>query len=49
MKLTLLGMIAILGFVALLAMITGHLWENLVAGNMIGNEHDSQFRMRTLC
>jgi hypothetical protein len=40
MKLTLLGMVAILGLVALLTIITEHLRGNLVAGNIGGEEHD---------
>ena len=42
MKLTFLGIVAVLGFVALLAIITVHLWDNLVAGNMSGEEHDDR-------
>jgi hypothetical protein len=43
MKLTLAGMVAVLGFVSLLAVITGRrLWDNLVAGNVSGEEHDDR-------
>ena len=42
MKLTLSGMVAVVGFVSLLAIITGHLWDNLVAGNVSGKEHDDR-------
>jgi len=36
------GMVALLGFVSLLAIIAEHLWDNLVAGNVSGKEHDDQ-------
>ena len=48
MKLTLLGMVAILGFVVLMAIITRHLWNSLVAENMSGEEHDERYKTRTV-
>jgi len=40
MKLTLLGMVALFGIVALLTIITEYLRGNLVAAHMSGEEHD---------
>jgi hypothetical protein len=40
MKLTLLGLVAILGFAALMAIMTKHLRERLIAANMKGGDHD---------
>jgi hypothetical protein len=42
MKVTLLGMVAIFGMVALLTIITEYLRGNLVLANMSGEEHDGR-------